>query len=367
MNIDLLYKIALTFIPHIGDVLAKNLISYCGSEESVFKKKREHLKKIPGIGNVIADAVLAGKEAALQRAEKEIKFIEKYKIEVLFYTDKNYPSRLKHCSDSPLLLYYKGNADLNNQKIVGIVGTRKASLYGKQFCEELVEKLSKHDVLIVSGLAYGIDICAHKESLKNNLQTIGVLAHGLDRIYPDVHKPIAEEMIKSGGLLTEFPSKTNPDRENFPKRNRIVAGMCDAIVVVETAKRGGALITAEIANSYNRDVFALPGRIKDQYSEGCNFLIKTHKASLIESASDIEYLLRWENRENNKSVQKQLFKELTIEEKKIVEILEKEGKIGIDSIALKSQMPMSQTAGVLLTLEMSGIVKSLPGKLYELY
>ena len=282
MNTETLkYQIALTLIPGVGDVLAKNLISYCGSAEEVFKQKKAQLFKIPDIGPVIAESIV--KFNSFKRAEEEIKFIEKYKIQPLFYLDKTYPERLKQCYDSPPLLYYKGNVELNQTKILAIVGTRKASDYGKAITEEIISGLSQEGILIISGLAYGIDIYAHKAALKNNLNTIGVVGHGLDTIYPAIHKPVAEKMINQGGILTEFMSKTKMSPENFPARNRIVAGISDAVLIVEAAEKGGALITAEIANSYNRDVFAIPGRSIDTVSRGCNYLIKSNKAALVES------------------------------------------------------------------------------------
>lgn len=362
---SLKYQIGLTLIPGVGNVLAKNLISYTGSPEAVFKEKKSALLKIPGVGSVIAEAILQNKEFI--RAEEELKFIQKYNIKTFFYTEKDYPHRLQHCVDSPVLLYYKGEADLNTSKIIGVVGTRNATGYGKEVCSALIEAMQPHNVIIVSGLAYGIDIHAHKSSLKNHLPTIGVLGHGLDRIYPSAHKSIAEKMVKSGGLLTEFLSKTNPDRENFPKRNRIIAGLVDALIVVEAGKTGGALITAEIANSYNRDVFAVPGRIKDTFSEGCNFLIKTNKAILVESFKDIEYIMRWQAaKQSANEKQKKLFIQLNQEEEILVKILNESEILGIDSIFLKSQMPMSKVATALLNLEFSGVVKSLPGKRYQL-
>ena len=366
---NLKYQIAITLIPGVGDVLAKNLISYCGSAEAVFKEKKSKLEKIPDIGSVRAEAVLQNSDDALKRAEKEVEFIEKYKITPLFFTDKNYPTRLKNCDDAPVMLYYKGNAHLNESKIISIVGTREATEYGKSICKKLIEDLTKHNVIIVSGLAYGIDITAHKAALKNNLQTIGVLAHGLDRLYPSIHKSTAEKMIKQGGLLTEFLSKTNPDAENFPSRNRIVAGMSDAVIVVESGKKGGALITAEIANSYNRDVFAVPGKVGDVYSQGCNRLIKSNKAVLIESAADIEYVMGWEEKTTNgekKNNQKKLFIELKPEEKILVDLLNENQPLDIDTLCFRSKFTMSKAASVLLNLEFSGIVKSLPGKIYQL-
>jgi DNA processing protein len=250
---------------------------------------------------------------------------------------------------------------------VGVVGTRNATEYGRNFTGKLVEELGQMGAVIVSGLAYGIDIAAHKSCVSGGVPTIGVLAHGLDRIYPKVHSQTARKMVENGGLITEHISGADPDRENFPKRNRIIAGLCDAIVVVEAAKKGGALITADIANSYNRDVFALPGRISDSQSEGCNMLIKSNRAALIQSAADIRYIMGWDDEKVQKiPLQKQLFVELNDDEKKIVDILTNSGKTAIDFIASETAMPPSKVSSLLLNLEFSGVVRCLPGKMFEL-
>ncbi len=361
----LLYQIGITLLPGIGDITGKKLVAYCGGVEAVFREKKKNIQKIPGIGGKLLNSILNNN--VLKHAEQEIEFIKKYKIKTLFYLDKDYPQRLKNCVDGPMLLYYKGSADLNTQKIISFVGTRKATKYGKEMCSELISKISGPDTLIVSGLAYGIDSCSHRAALDNNLPTIGVLAHGLDRIYPATNKNLAEKMIKNGGLLTDFMSRTNPDRENFPKRNRIIAGLSDAIVVVESGRRGGALITAEIANSYNRDVFCVPGKIGDKYSEGCNFFIKTHKAALIQSAEDIKYVMGWMDKPGkNAPKQRELFIEFTEDEQKIVDFLKENNETGIDMICGKCQLPTSKVAAALLNLEFQGIVNSLPGKIYKL-
>jgi DNA processing protein len=363
---QLKYQIALTLLPRIGSVLAKNLVSYCGSVEEIFRRKKYQLEKIPGIGAERTNAILS--HAVFRRAEAEVLFIRKHGIKTFFYLDKEYPARLKNCDDAPVLLFLKGDVELNPSRIVSIVGTRNATGYGKQVTEMIVEGFSKYNVTLVSGLAYGIDIIAHKVALKNKLPNIGVLAHGLDRIYPAVHKPIAEKMIHHGGVLTEFISKTNPDRENFPSRNRIVAGMTDATLVIESAKKGGALITADIANSYNRDVFAIPGKIGEQYSEGCNELIRLNKAMLIESAEQVAEMLNWNVDSPGKKANRQLnfFHEFKAEEKVLVEILRQKGKLTIDTITLQSSMPMSKVSSTLLSLEFAGVLRSLPGKAYEL-
>ncbi len=359
------YQIALTLIPGIGDIVGKKLMAYCGGVEAIFKENKNALLKIPGIGNATVNSIISQK--VLNSAENEIKFIEKNNIQPLFYTDKKYPQRLLNCEDGPLLLYYKGNVDLNTKRIIGFVGTRKATNQGRVICERFVEDLKTKDVLIVSGLAYGIDSYAHKAAIKNEMQTIGVLGHGLDRIYPAQNRKLAIDMLNNGGLLTEFKSLTAPDRENFPKRNRIVAGMCDAIVVIESAKKGGALITAGLANSYNRDVFAIPGRINDEYSMGCNMLIKSNRAALAESAKDIAYIMGWDDVKVNVKAQRDLFLQLTNEQKSIYEIIIDAKEISIDKLVIKSNMPASKVAATLLILEFEGLIQSLPGKLYKTY
>lgn len=367
MNNYLLYNIAITCLPNIGAITAKKLIAYCGSAETVFSEKKTALEKIPGIGKINAQHIFNNKKEALEIAEKELKFIDKDKITPIFFLEDAYPKRLTHCEDSPIVLYTKGNMDLNAQKIISVVGTRNATDYGKEFCEKLIADLAPHQPLIVSGLAFGIDICAHKAALQHNLQTVASLAHGLDRIYPNQHGIIAKQMQENGGIITEFKHETNPDRENFPKRNRIVAGIADLTIVVESSKKGGSLITADLANQYNRDVFALPGRLNDEYSEGCNWLIKTNKAALIQSAKDIEYIMGWQATDEKKGAnQTKLFVELSDEEKTIANVLSTTDKVPIDSIALKAEFPMSKTAALLLNLEFNGIVKSYPGKMYKL-
>jgi DNA processing protein len=363
MSNDLLYRIAISKIPKIGAVLARNLISYCGGVEAVFHTKRKDLIKIPSIGETLANNIL--NQNVLQEAENEIKFIEKYKIEPIFYLDKNYPGRLKNYHDAPLMLFYKGTSDLNQARIVGIVGTRKPTERGKAFCEEIVMELQQYNVMIISGLAYGIDITAHKKSVDLGMETVGVLGHGLDRIYPAAHKSTAEKMVRNGGLLTEFTSGTTPHKDNFPARNRIIAGLADALIVVETARSGGSIITAKIANDYNKDVFAIPGRLKDQYSEGCNMLIKTHRANLMESVADISYIMQWEINDK-KGKQRSLFVELSEIEQKIVTILTGEESLDIDTLAFRTQLSPSILSMNLLNLEFQNMIKPLPGKRFML-
>lgn len=359
------YRIALSLIPGVGDIIGKKLVSYCGGVEAIFKEKKANLLKIPSVGEALVNAIV--NHDLFDRADKEVAFIEKFNIKPLFYLDAAYPMRLKQCSDSPMMLYYIGNADLNTTRIVSVVGTRSITEYGKDVCKQLVKDLAQHQILIVSGLAYGVDTCAHKTANDNNIPTVAVLAHGLDRVYPLLNKPLAEKMIHNGGLLTEFMSATNPDRENFPKRNRIIAGMADAVIVVEAAKRGGALITADIANSYNRDVFAVPGKLSDTFSEGCNHLIKTNKAALIQSADDLLYIMGWEkNKQIKKPAQRQLFIELKPEEQIIYDLLSQKTSISIDELCIDSKLNVSKIAEALLSLELEGIIKAMPGKVYKL-
>jgi len=362
---ELFYQIALTLVPGIGDVLARKLISICGSAGAVFRDPKQHLRKLERLGELITSAT--GDKELLKRAEKEVLFIERYGIQPLFFLDKSYPLRLKQCFDAPVLLFYKGVADLNPARVIGIVGTRNPTEYGRTMTKRLVEGLAQQQILVVSGLAYGIDSCAHRSALEAGLSTIGILGHGLDRIYPYLNTSLAERMLTQGGLLTEFLSKSKPDRENFPKRNRIIAGLCDAIVVVEAAVKGGALITADLANSYNRDVFSVPGRIGDIYSEGTNYLIRTNRAALIQKPEDIEYLMGWKTDPDRPVCQQpKLFIELTPEEEKIVALLNEKGSLGIDEISLQTEIPMSRVSASLLNLEFEGKMKCLPGKVYTL-
>lgn len=362
---SLLHQIALSCLPGIGSVLSRTLLSYCGNAEEVFNSRIGQLTKIPGIGPKTIEQIV--NHSVFSRAEEELEFIEKFKITPLFIDSDQYPKRLKNCSDAPVMLYFKGDADLNSSKVISIVGTRNASDYGRAICRSLISDLKTYNPLIISGLAYGIDSAAHREALKNSIPTIGVLAHGLDRIYPAQHRNMAEKMLESGGLITEFMSGTIPDRENFPKRNRIIAGMSDLTIVVEANIKGGALITAELANAYNRDVFAFPGRITDECSRGCNHLIKTNRANLITGIADIEYIMGW-NREGPKPLQKQLslLVDLNDEERRIADIIKEYGEITIDNLALLSSLQQSRLAVNILEMEMKGIVISMPGKVYKL-
>ena len=364
---DLLYQLALSEVPNIGCVHAKILAQEFGSAEKIFKAKQQLLEKIEGIGEIRARSIKSFTD--FSKAEEEIKFIEKYKITSLFLTDKNYPKRLLNCYDSPTLLFYKGEADLNASKVIAIVGTRNHTDYGKHQTDKLVKELSSQNILVVSGMAFGIDATAHKAAIKNDLATVGGLGHGLDQIYPPEHSNLAKDMLKhGGGLLTEFRSNTKPDKHNFPTRNRIVAGMSDATIVIETGEKGGSMITAELANGYNKDVFALPGRINDNKSAGCNFLIRNNKAMLLTDAEEIIEVMGWEEKSRKSEVrsQKELFIELSKDEKIIVEILKEKDLIHIDELNFKSGLSSSSMAAAILNLELQGVVATLPGKLYKL-
>ena len=365
---ELLYQLGLRLIPGIGDVNAKSLLAYCGSPAEVFRQKKSLLQKIPGIGDVLSDSI-AKSQHVLKKAEAEIRFIERYKIRPLFFTDPDYPYRLKHCVDGPILVFYKGNADLNAQRILGVVGTRRPSKYGVEKTRQLVADLADQGIVIVSGLAYGVDVLAHKTALECGLPTIGVVGHGLDMIYPQSHETVAKKMLRGGGLLTEFFSKTEPDATNFPKRNRIVAGLCDALVVIESKRTGGSLITATIASSYNRDVFAFPGPAGEALAEGCNGLIKRNKAALVENAEDVLYAMQWQQKEEKKkSRNKQipLAIQLSDEEKPVMELFSKKTSWHMDEICHLLQLPVSRVSSLLLHLEFNNLLKSRPGKMYEL-
>jgi DNA processing protein len=364
MTNDLLYQVALTLVPNVGCVQAKTLIENYGDAESVFKAKKKHLSAIENVGLIRAASIKSFKDFSL--AEDEIAFIEKYKIQPLFITDKNYPQRLLHCYDSPTLLYYRGNAGLNASKIISIIGTRLNTDYGKQVTERLVSDLKSPDVLIVSGLAFGIDAIAHKSALQNELQTVAVLGHGLQTIYPRQHKLLAKEILLHGGLLTEFRNDENPDKHNFPKRNRIVAGMADATVVIETAIKGGSMITAELAGNYNRDVFALPGRTTDSKSAGCNYLIQNNKAILFTDANGLIENLGWQAKKITKKQQRELFIELNEDEKTIINILKEKDTTHIDEINIRSALSSSSVAAAILNLELQNVIAGLPGKMYKL-
>lgn len=362
-----LYQIALTQIKGVGVMHARNLMQVIGNEEAIFKEDIRKLESIPRISRrLIAEIRNPG---VLKRAEKELEFITDNKLRLIFFTDEDYPQRLTQCIDAPLLLYAKGNADFNHQKTISVVGTRNSTRYGEEFCKEFIEELSRRisDLQVISGLAYGIDICAHRAALKHNLSTIAVLAHGLDRIYPQMHRQTAVDMLQNGALLTEFPSGTNPDKHNFVKRNRIVAGMVDTVVVIESGAKGGSLTTADIANSYYREVFALPGRIHDKMSVGCNKLISENKANLFQSIDSFISHMGWE--ENKKEVlptQQELFPDLSEEEVLVCEKLKMAGATHVNTLAIELNIPVSELFMTLLELEVKNIVTSLPGGMYQL-
>lgn len=362
---ELLHLLALLRVPNLGDASAKKLLHKSGSAEAVFKEKKQNLQKINGIGEFkLRDLDL---KENFYEAENELRFIQQNKIQYSFFKDSSYPEKLKHCIDGPVLIFHKGNIDLKNKKLLSIVGTRQLTTYGKKFCEKLVEELSPMNPVIISGFAYGTDITAHLSAVKNGLQTIACLGHGFDRIYPGSHKKYVAEIEADGGFITEFWSSDPFAKTNFLKRNRIIAGLSEATVVIESAEKGGSLVTADIANSYNRDVFAVPGRADDSQSRGCNNLIKTNRAHLLTSAADILYLLNWEIEDPKpKTIQKQLFVELTEEEKTIYNFLKENKKEEMDTIALHCNMPVFKTATVLLNMELKGVVRPLPGKMFEI-
>jgi DNA processing protein len=362
---DLQLKIALSIIPKVGPRLVRRLVSYSGGVEDVFRQKRRQLEKVPGIGEGKASQMNFDK--LMKEAENELGYIEKHGIKALFYLDKEYPARLRECEDGPVIIYTKGEVDINATKAISIVGTRKATEYGKSSTEEIVSYLASRypDLLVISGLAYGIDVTAHKAALKNNLKTIAVLGHGLQFIYPSLHAGYSRKIVEQGALLTEFSSNTKPDPGNFVSRNRIIAGLTDATIVVESGEKGGALITADIANSYNRDVFAVPGRGNDLYSKGCNNLIKSNKAVLAETGADIDFMMGWfQENKKQKTIQRTLFNELTIDEENILQLLTINKESYLDEISAALKLPVSKVSACLLNLEFSGLVRSQPGKCY---
>ncbi len=366
MKQELLYQISLTLIPGIGTAQAKILIDHFGSASAIFRARTRELMRIDGIGEIRAAAIKTFTD--FQTAEQEMQFIEKNRIKPLFITDPAYPQRLLHCYDPPTLLFYEGNADLNHSKIIAVIGTRNNSEYGRQLTERFVEGIAEQNVLIVSGLAFGIDGIAHKASLKNKLATVGVLAHGLDQLYPSQHSILARDMVREGGgLLTEFRSSTTPDKHNFPTRNRIVSGMSDATVVIETGIKGGSMITAELANEYNKDVFAFPGRVTDTKSAGCNQLIRSNKAILLTNASELIQLMNWDHQQKPASKkQKEIFIDLTDDEKSVMAILSEKESTHIDELNIKTALSNSAIAAAVLSLEMQNVIISLPGKRYQL-
>lgn len=361
---ELQYAIALKQIPSVGDTTAKKLIQQFGSAKAIFLSSQKDLEKITGIGQVKLKAFRNSEY--LTKAEEEVKFIEKENINYTYFTDKKYPYYLKQCIDSPIVLFSKGNIDLENKKIISIVGTRKITSSGIEFCENLIESLSPLNPVIVSGFAYGADITAHKAAIKNKLQNIACLAHGLDQIYPKVHKKYMNDVESNGGFMTDFCSYQKFDRNNFLSRNRIIAGLSQATIVIESAAKGGSLVTAHIANSYNRDVFAVPGRPTDQFSKGCNSLIKKQMAHLLTDPADIIYHLNWDIEEQKQNKQTELFVELSPDEEKCMKYFSKKSKAELDEIAISCEFTSSKTASLLLNLELKGLIRPLPGKQFEI-
>lgn len=359
---DALYKLGISYLPGVGGIKARDLISYCGGIKEVFLAKKRKLLSIPGIGEKIAEAIT--QSDALKLAKEELKKIEGKDVKIISFLDESYPRNLNHYPDAPLILYVKGNIDLNANRKVAIVGTRKVTNYGTIQCEKLVEQLRSYNCTIVSGLAHGVDTIAHRKAVEIGMPTIGVLGNGLKSIYPSTNHELARRMLDNGGVISEFAFDTKPDRENFPQRNRIIAGMADVIVVIESAIKGGSIITAEFANNYNKDVFAIPGKLTDDFSAGCNHLIKTHKAHLLSSAEDIAYIMRWDISEAPK--QMTLMIDLLPDEEAIVNILKKQPESRLDSLHYQTQIPLGQLTSLLLNLEFKGLVRSLPGKKYIL-
>jgi DNA processing protein len=364
---EVYYSLALLQVEGVGEILAKKLIQKCGSAEAVFSTKKSQLQKIDGIGVILAKNLQD--KTVFTKAAAELAFMERENIGATCFHDPNYPEKLKHCIDSPVVLFQTGTISYENRKMISIVGTRQITTYGIEFTKKLIEDLAPLNPIIVSGFAYGVDIYAHQAAMNCGLQTIGVLAHGFDQIYPKVHKKYMAQMEQNGGFLTEFWSGTNPDRENFIKRNRIVAGISEATIVIESAERGGSLVTANLANDYNREVFAVPGRITDKYSKGCNNLIKTQRANLLTSAADLVYMLNWNINANDatkNTIQKQLFIDLEPDEQLIFDYLQKSNSEVMDIIALECNLPIYKISSILLNMELKGIIRPLPGKIFEL-
>lgn len=360
---DLLYTMALQHIPNLGDTTAKKLIRKLGNARNIFQEKKSNLLKIDGIGNIRIQELHDPKH--LRAAEDELRFIEKNGINVHYFQNASYPEKLKHCLDGPILLFSTGKIDLQKKRIISIVGTRRITAHGIAFCEQFIEALAPLQPVIISGFAYGVDITAQKAAMKNELQTVGCLAHGLNQIYPKSHKKYMPGIEENGGFFTDFWSTDNFDRNNFLKRNRIIAGLSEATIVIESAEKGGALVTADIANSYDREVFAVPGRPTDKYSIGCNNLIKAQQAHVLTSAADLAYILNWDVEVKQKSIQKQLFVELEDDEQKLYEFLKSSGKTELDHLALNCNFPTFKTASLLLNMELKGAIRPLPGKLFE--
>jgi DNA processing protein len=363
-NDELTCTIALSGIPKVGPTVAKNLIAYCGSAAAVFKTPATKLRGIPGIGVALATEIKNAN--VLDEAARAVDNLHKKGILAIAYNDARYPQRLCQQQGSPLVLYTKGNTNLNHHRMVGIVGTRQPTDYGKAMCEQMVESLAPYGVVIVSGLAYGIDATAHRKSVQLDIPTIGILGHGLDIIYPAAHASLVRQMTDNGGVMTEFPIGTLPDKENFPMRNRIIAGLSDAVIVIESKSKGGSIITAEFANDFNKDVFAVPGLVTEEKAQGCHDLIKANKAHLAENGKDIAAIMRWDALDERKVIQPQLFPETTESEDVLLGLLRNQSPMSIDTITYRLQYTPSVTASLLLSLEFKGLIRSLPGKYYTL-
>ncbi len=369
MNTERLYDVALTFLPGVGDSTARRLVDFFGSAEAVFGASRKELLTIEGIAETRADTLRAALKNGeiLKQAEAEIAFAGKHHIQLLTTADAAYPTRLRQCEDAPYLLYSRGEANLNAARIVAVIGTRKPSDYGAQLCEQLIAGLAAEGVLVVSGLAQGVDAVAHRQSLASGVPTVGVLAHGLDMMYPPAHRGLAADMLKNGGgLLTEIPHGTRLNPNFFPVRNRIVAGMSDVTVIVESGIKGGSMITAYLAQGYNREIAAFPGRVGDAHAEGCNALIRRNVAALITSAADLLETMNWSRTAPKKAVQPKLMLTFSPEEAKVVQALEAQEKVQVDELLLLTGLESSRLAATLLQLELQGIIRSLAGKSYRL-
>jgi DNA processing protein len=362
-----LCQVALSLTPGVGDVLMRHLVAYCGSAAGVFATSLGKLQKIKGIGEGLSKVIV--QKDAFHTAEATLKRAEAEGIQILFFTESEYPERLKRLYDAPTLLYFKGQGVLGATRTVSLVGTRQATDYGKRITEEIIEGIAAYKPLIVSGLAYGVDIAAHRAALKHHLPTVGVMASGIDVIYPSAHHKTAMQMLENGGLLTENPLGTGPDAPRFVARNRIIAGLSDAIVVVESAAKGGGLITAEYANNYHREVFAVPGDLKSKYSEGCNQLIRRNKAIIFTQPQDIVEALNWDISSKEGGAASPTppdFSNFTDDESQVLSLLRQHGEMHVDDLSWQTQVPMNKLASLLLNLEFQGMVKTLPGKRYAL-
>lgn len=364
-----IYQLALTLVDGVGSIMFRQLIGNMGSAENVFKAKTDKLLKTPGVGKQIIDGLKD--KALLTRAENVLIQSEKQQVKLYFSIDKDYPLRLKSLYDAPAILYFKGNGDLSALRTVGIVGTRQATDYGRKVTEEIVEQLKPYEVSIISGLAYGIDIIAHKAALDNDVPTIGVMASGLDIIYPAAHKKYAEQMLEKGGILSESPFGMKPIRNLFIARNRIIAGLSDVNVIVESADKGGALITADFANNYHHEVFAVPGSLANKYSKGCHKLIKENKANIFTEVNDIIESMNWGSEGSGIAKIKPKEPEIdlaqfTQEEGQVIAYLRTHGETQIDNLSWQTQIPINRLASLLLNLEFQGVVKAMAGKKFGL-